>query len=723
VADPIDDVVVFENDPDTVLNLAPAFADVDIGDMLTLSVSNNSNPGLVTAELTGSQLTLSYLPDQVGTAEITIRATDSSTPGLWVDDTFTVTVNPDNFAPTVSNPIADMTIDAGAPDTVMYLSDVFADNTGVEPTLDYTAIEIDPVTGAPSAGTGLFGYKFTLYGHDGADASFATTSLTFTGPIQQLLAFGSANVDDEFFANTFEGIAGSGYIAALDTWINQGWQLIAPGDTSLSGTPVVVSASSGTSTLYQSKDILHLVATGAVQWDGLFARRGKTYETSGTADGNRLVLSVEDNTNMDLVTASMLGSRLTLAYAPGAAGQADITVRATDPEGAWIEETFTVTVVGSGTEVVARHVFYNNSVWDGNDPAAGSSDDGAIATDKMVLLPAGAASSSNYSSYSRGINGIMVDFDYLGVAPTADDFGIRVNELGYSDTWSPGPTPTVTVRPGDGVSGSDRVTLIWADGAITNTWLEVTVKSGGGINLEADDVFYFGNAVGEADGDSVVGTGDYDVLIAQFGQRGSPLDADFNGDAMVDLADFAIVRSNYGKILPEAPVLSGDADGNGVVDGVDYEILVGQFGRRGASLVGDFNGDQRVDLTDFAILRGNLGNTLPPAAPVVPVASPSLDIRNAANADDSSITAGGPAPVVDLLAEFPSADDHIPISPPVSVGSSATTFYRAATVGYDLRSLSDDLPTDAESDLSADILAESLLNGSYQLLTVSFQLR
>jgi hypothetical protein len=622
VADPIDNVLVFENDPDTVLNLAGVFDDVDIGDSLTLSVFDNTNPGLVTANMAGSQLTLSYLPNQYGTAEITIRATDSSTPGLWVDDTFTVDVNSDNFAPTVTNPIADVTVNSGSSDTVMYLSDVFADNAGVVPTLDYTAVEIDPVTGDPSAGTGLFQYKFTVYGHDGDDASFATTSLTFTGPIQQLLAFGSANVDDEFFANTFEGIEGSGYIAALDTWMYLGWQLIAPSDTSLSGTTVVVSAGSGTSTLYQSKDILRVVATGAVQWDGLFARQGKTYETSGTADGNRLVLSVEDNTNTDLVTASMLGSRLTLAYTPGAVGQADITVRATDPEGAWIEETFTVTVEPSAAEVVDRHIFYNNSALD-----AGGDDDAAIDPSKTPLLQ-GVATSTNQTSYSRGINGLMIDISGLTGTPTSGDIGVRVNQAANPDTWSPGPAPeSVTVRPGEGSGGSDRVTLTWADGAITNQWVELTVLAGANTGLGTDDVFYVGNTVGDTNDDGAVDADDLATLFGEFGLRGgAELASDVNIDGRVNLTDFAIVRSNFGTSvgLPTLPATAPPAAAPTSEPNVDILAESVTSGGEAATIAGDIQLD------------------LPPSVEIAPIDLPAPEPTPApAAADDLLLSEGG----------------------------------------------------------------------------------
>ena len=49
-----------------------------------------------------------------------------------------------------------------------------------------------------------------------------------------------------------------------------------------------------------------------------------------------------------------------------------------------------------------------------------------------------------------------------------------------------------------GTGGSDRVTIIWDDNAIEKQWLQVTVKATDNTGLVADDVFYFGNAVGEA---------------------------------------------------------------------------------------------------------------------------------------------------------------------------------------------------------------------------------
>lgn len=90
VDNPIADVEANEDADDTVVDLTNTFADVDAGDTLTLTVSNNTNGSLVSASIVGTSLTLDYLPDQNGTADITIRATDGG--GLFAEYTFNITV-------------------------------------------------------------------------------------------------------------------------------------------------------------------------------------------------------------------------------------------------------------------------------------------------------------------------------------------------------------------------------------------------------------------------------------------------------------------------------------------------------------------------------------------------------------------------------------------------------------------------------------------------------
>ena len=66
--------------------------------------------------------------------------------------------------------------------------------------------------------------------------------------------------------------------------------------------------------------------------------------------------------------------------------------------------------ISPGTaSVVGRKIFYNNSLFDGNNPAANALDDAAIAPDKVALLSGHTPGLANFTSYSKGINGVMID--------------------------------------------------------------------------------------------------------------------------------------------------------------------------------------------------------------------------------------------------------------------------------------------------------------------------
>ena len=116
VVTPISDVTVLEDAADTLIELSAVFTDAEDGAGLTLTVQSNSNTALCSATLVGTTLTLSFLPDQYGTATIVIRATD--TEGLYVEDSFLVTVTAVTDAPTTvdllhDNPFEKITVSPG----------------------------------------------------------------------------------------------------------------------------------------------------------------------------------------------------------------------------------------------------------------------------------------------------------------------------------------------------------------------------------------------------------------------------------------------------------------------------------------------------------------------------------------------------------------------------------------------------------------------------------
>ena len=215
--------------------------------------------------------------------------------------------------------------------------------------------------------------------------------------------------------------------------------------------------------------------------------------------------------------------------------------------------------------VVGRHVFYNNSAFDGNDPAPNANDN-AIAPDKTVLMPGHTATLANYTNHSGGVNGIMVDVRDAA-APgqiAAEDFVFKVGNADDPAGWRHLATqPGVTVQPGAGVDGSDRITLVWDDHVIQNQWLQVTLLANDRTGLAEDDLFYFGNAIGESGNSaSDARVNALDALLARNNPRTllnpAPIDFpyDFNHDQRVNATDMLIARSHQTHLLSALKLIS-----------------------------------------------------------------------------------------------------------------------------------------------------------------------
>jgi hypothetical protein len=272
--------------------------------------------------------------------------------------------------------------------------------------------------------------------------------------------------------------------------------------------------------------------------------------TLASSGGGNLLTAAQPLTTTDNITWT-LGN---LASVTATAGSYLLTLLAagsgiTDAAGqallAGATDSFVVYATISG-----RRVFYNNSLFDGQNAAASAADDAAIATEKTALLPGQLAGVGNYTNYSRGINGVMIDIKGLALAPTLADFSFRTGNTNTPAAWAAAPAPaSIAVR--GGLDGSSRVSLIWGDDAVKNAWLEVTVKATSSTGLAAADKFYFGNAIGESGntpGDTQVNAAD--EIAARNNPRtfvtpapiGFPYD--FNRDGFVNAADQIIARSS-----------------------------------------------------------------------------------------------------------------------------------------------------------------------------------
>ncbi|NQU22486.1 MAG: hypothetical protein HQ567_14510 [Candidatus Nealsonbacteria bacterium] len=246
---------------------------------------------------------------------------------------------------------------------------------------------------------------------------------------------------------------------------------------------------------------------------------------------------------------------------------------------------------GVGT-IEGRHVFYNDSVWDGNNVAANQADDDAIAKytdiydvviEKPALLPGDKATYANYINYTKGINGIMVDVaGYPAGRPLQpDDFVFTYGNNDDLSSWTDGPAPVgdPAIRLGEGDGGSDRITVIWSETvAVQNNWLQVIVDPDGEF-LSQPDVFYFGHAVADAGWAS----NDYEV--------------DMPGPALVWLYDWANLNAYFG---------------NSTNDDI--------------TIRSDYDRDDRVWLSDWATLRAYFQSTPIPGA-LEPLTARQIEIE------------------------------------------------------------------------------------------------
>ena len=221
---------------------------------------------------------------------------------------------------------------------------------------------------------------------------------------------------------------------------------------------------------------------------------------------------------------------------------------------------------GPATPTVAgRHLFYNRSIYDNNDPLPNAADDAAVDATRTALLPGVAPGPANVTAYTRGINGVMIDIANPPPNATSNiglnDVSVRTTSPTAPNTWSAGPAPSsVSVRPGP--AGTARVTLLWPDGAIVNRWLEVTLLGNTDTGLTAPDVFWFGNLIGDADGNRTVNLADFGAVRGDFNASNLSIAAgrsDFNRDRTVNLADFGTLRANFGKSLPPPPSFAAAA--------------------------------------------------------------------------------------------------------------------------------------------------------------------
>ena len=133
VANAISDITMNEDDPNKTINLINVFSDID-DTQITKTILTNSNSTLISASIVENTLTIEFLENQNGEANLTINAESN---GQSISDTFTITVNAVDDPPTIATPIADVTENEDAANKTIDLTNVFSDidNTQITKTI------------------------------------------------------------------------------------------------------------------------------------------------------------------------------------------------------------------------------------------------------------------------------------------------------------------------------------------------------------------------------------------------------------------------------------------------------------------------------------------------------------------------------------------------------------------------------------------------------------
>ncbi|MGK7940264.1 MAG: Ig-like domain-containing protein [Crocosphaera sp.] len=301
VNNPIPGISVEINAIDTTIDLTNTFTDPDDDDsLITQTVISNSNETLVNASVLDNTLTLDYLPDQTGSADITIEALSN---GQTVTETFTVFVgtggggngDPDQD-PIVANHLPAVILNENAANSEIDLTNVFTDPDNDDSLITKSV---------------LLNTNPTLFN----SISIVDNTLTLDYATNQ---FGTAEILIQATSN------GKTVTEAMTVVVNE-----------IDSPPIVANPIQDiTVKVDADDDIIDII--------NVF--------TDVDNDDNAIFKVIYGNTNSSLVTASLIGNDLTLDYDDIETGSADITILAIS-NGKTVQDTFTVTLEPNGPEV------------------------------------------------------------------------------------------------------------------------------------------------------------------------------------------------------------------------------------------------------------------------------------------------------------------------------------------------------------------------------------
>jgi hypothetical protein len=154
-----------------------------------------------------------------------------------------------------------------------------------------------------------------------------------------------------------------------------------------------------------------------------------------------------------------------------------------------------------------------------------------------------------------------------------------------------GPTASLQIELGGTVKGAEYDALTIAGAAALDGALEVTLLDlGAGL---------FAPKLGDT----------FEFLTAAGGLTGSFAELLF--PALEGFVAWEPIFGADGIVLAVVPSLTGDFNGDGVVDAADYVVWRKSLGQSGAGLVADANRSGLIDQGDFDLWRANFGRRAP----------------------------------------------------------------------------------------------------------------
>jgi len=348
---------------------------------------------------------------------------------------------------------------------------------------------------------------------------------------------------------------------------------------------------------------------------------------------------------------------------------------------------------------VAAQVYYKGSTF------ASSSVPAALDPIKRPLQPgitSRTTTFTNVSSYTRGLNGLVLDVAGLvGSNLTSADFIFRMAPAGTSGAVTPANWPTAPVPTSINITSASplapaRVRLEWANNAIQDTWLQVIVKANNNTGLTVPQVFYLGSAVGEVNGAApyrVTGADLSAVLAAVSTSTVSINDArDVDKSGRVSGSDLSVVLSRSATTIRLNNItipIAGSAEEGATLAGGGGAVLTAGTGLAGSSTPGSPAAKPpvaRPALYDAALLAGpgmltpalssgSLLGVLQPYPLTPTTQGPSLNwsLKPASTATSTPVSFISPLASVSRLAFQPTRVDQV-----ISLGHDSAS---RATIG------------------------------------------